>query len=84
MEGRGARGPDERRAAAEARARARAGQPVDDETAGGSSSARRDAADARPMSRHYGGADVYGRRRLYVVLAGVALVILLFLLLSSC
>jgi hypothetical protein len=80
MEG---RGPDERRAAAEARARARAGQPAGDE-AGRSSEATRAAADERPMSRHYGGGDVYGRRRLYAILGGVALVIVLFLLLVGC
>jgi hypothetical protein len=36
------------------------------------------------MSRHYGGADVYGRRRLYAGLAVVAFIIILFLMLGGC
>ena len=88
MEG---RSPEERRAAAEARARARAGEPVetgDEELVEGSESRgagdTRDRASAtRKMSRHYGGGDVYLRRRL-IAGAAVVVVILLILLLVAC
>ena len=87
MEG---RSPEERRAAAEARARTRAGETAetgDEELVEGSGS--RGAGDAeagsgiRGMSRHYGGGDVYLRRRL-VAGAAVIVVIVLILLLVSC
>lgn len=80
--GRG-RDPDERRAAAEARARAREGR---DETAYEQEEAEfeRRSPEGREMSRHYGGPNVYGRRRLFAAAALVALVFVLFLLLSGC
>jgi hypothetical protein len=36
------------------------------------------------MSRHYGGPDVYARRRLIALGAFVVVVVLLFLLLGGC
>jgi hypothetical protein len=36
------------------------------------------------MSRHYGGPDVYARRRMIAIAAFVAVVVLLFLLLGGC
>ena len=62
------RSPEERRAAAEARARARAGEPPatgDEELLGGTGP----RGAAGQLSRHYGGGDVYMRRRL--IAAGV-------------
>ena len=83
MERGGSRDPDERRAAAEARARARAGEPVDDEGQR-MSPATRAAADERPMNRYYGGPDVYGRRRLVAIFGGLVIVAVLFMLLGGC
>lgn len=75
MEQRGGRSPEERRAASEARARVREGapEPGDEEytePAGG----RRSPAS---VSRHYGGSDVYARRRLIALGAVIAVVVLL-------
>jgi hypothetical protein len=88
---RGGRSPDERRAAAEARARARGGREEDpasprdevDEERIDEELVRR-SPEGRPMSRHYGGEDVYGRRRLFGAAAIVALIFVLFLLLQGC
>lgn len=89
MERGGGRSPDERRAAAEARARARDEAPeqldrseseeqrVDEEIG-------RRSPEGRPMSRHYGGDDVYGRRRMFAAAAAVALIFVVFLLLFGC
>jgi hypothetical protein len=74
------RSPEERQAAAEARARAREGQPEPgDEEALETPSHR-----PGPMSRHYGGEDVYARRRLIAIGAAIVVVILLFLLIVGC
>src|SRR5205085_2533888 len=87
------RDSEQRRAAAEERARARAsreaapdrdegGEPVDEDRV--DQELRRSSPEGRPMSRHYGGPDVYGRRRLFAGAAVVAIVIILFLLLGGC
>ena len=77
------RSSEERRAAAEARARARTGEPPDtgDEELLGGSGPR--GADGE-MSRHYGGPDVYMRRRLIAGAAVIVLIVLIFLLVASC
>ena len=77
------RSPEQRRAAAEARARARQGEPLDtgDEELLGGTGPR--GADG-PMSRHYGGPDVYMRRRLIAGGAAIVLIILIFLLVGGC
>jgi hypothetical protein len=88
MERGGGRSPEERRAAAEARARVRDDRPedsrepldedrIDDEI-------QRRSPEGRVMSRHYGGDDVYGRRRLFAAAAIVAAIFILFLLLGGC
>jgi len=77
------RSADERRAAAEARARARSGEPPatgDEELLGGSGPRGAD----RPMSRHYGGPDVYVRRRLLAGAAVIVVIVLIFLLVGGC
>jgi hypothetical protein len=77
------RSPEERRAAAEARARSRSGEPPatgDDELIGGTGPRGADGE----MSRHYGGPDVYMRRRLLAGAAVVVLIILIFLLVGGC
>jgi len=77
------RSPEERRAAAEARSRARSGEPPatgDEELLGGTG---RRGADG-PMSRHYGGPDVYMRRRLIAGAAVIVVIVLLFLLVGGC
>ena len=76
------RSSEERRAAAEARARARSGEPAtgDDELVGGSGPRGADGE----MSRHYGGPDVYMRRRLLAGAAVVVLIIVIFLLVGGC
>jgi hypothetical protein len=78
----GGRTPEERRAAAEARARARRGEPAatdDEELLGGGPR----GAEGQ-MSRHYGGLDVYLRRRLLAVGAVIVLIIAIFLLVAGC
>jgi hypothetical protein len=78
------RSPEERRAAAEARAKARADEPPEtgDEERLRGAGPRGARGEIR---RHYGGADVFRRRR---VIAGAAAVIvvllLLFLLVGGC
>jgi hypothetical protein len=77
------RSSEERRAAAEARARARSGEPTatgDEELLEGSG--QRGAEGE--MSRHYGGPDLYMRRRLIAAAAVVAVVVVIILLLVSC
>jgi hypothetical protein len=77
------RTPDERRAAAEARARARSGEPAatgDEELLDGEGPRRADG----PMSRHYGGPDLYMRRRLIAGAAVIVLIVLIFLLVGGC
>jgi hypothetical protein len=77
------RSPEERRAAAEARARARGGEPpaTGDEELIGGTGPRGAEGD---MSRHYGGPDVYMRRRLLAGAAVIVLIIALFLLVGGC
>jgi hypothetical protein len=77
------RSPEERRAAAEARARARSGEPSatgDEELLEGTG--QRGAEG--PMSRHYGGPDVYMRRRLIAGAAVIVLIVVIFLLVGGC
>jgi hypothetical protein len=77
------RSPEERRAAAEARARARTGEPPatgDEELIGGSGPRGADGE----MSRHYGGPDLYMRRRLLAIGGAIVVVVLLFLLVGGC
>jgi len=78
----GDRSPEERRAAAEARARARRDEPAtgDDELL--AATGRRGAEG--PISRHYGGPDVYMRRRLIAGAAVIVLIIAIFLLVGGC
>jgi hypothetical protein len=77
------RSPEERRAAAEARARARSGDPPatgDEELIGGSGPRGADGE----MSRHYGGPDLYMRRRLLAIGGAIVVIVLLFLLVVGC
>ena len=77
------RSPEERKAAAEARARARSGEPPatgDEELIGGAGPRGADG----PMSRHYGGPDLYMRRRLIAGAAVIVVIVLLFLLVGGC
>jgi hypothetical protein len=77
------RSSEERRAAAEARAHARSGEPPDtgdEELLEGSRPRDPDGE----MSRHYGGPDVYMRRRLIAGAAVIVLIVLIFLLVGSC
>jgi hypothetical protein len=77
------RSSEERRAAAEARARARSGEPPatgDEELLDG---AGQRGAEGE-MSRHYGGPDVYMRRRLIAAAAMVAVIVVIFLLVGGC
>ena len=77
------RDPEQRRAAAEERARVREGrEDVAYEQEEGEAEGRSPAG--RPMSRHYGGDDVYGRRRLFAAAAVVVVIFILFLLLFGC
>jgi hypothetical protein len=77
------RSPEERRAAADARARARSGEPpatADEELLGGSGPHGAEG----PMSRHYGGPDVYMRRRLLAGAAVIVFIVLIFVLVGGC
>jgi hypothetical protein len=77
------RSPEERRAAAEARARSRSGEPPatgDEELLEGNGPRSADG----PMSRHYGGPDLYMRRRLIAGAAVIVVIILIFLLVGGC
>lgn len=83
MEHGGGRSAEERRAAAEARARAREGRSATGDEGlleGGGEPARAPEG----ISHYRGGADVYGRRRLIAGLVAVALVLVLFILLVGC
>ncbi len=78
----GDRSPEERRAAAEARARARAGEqpePGDEELLGGAG-----PRGARGEMTRYGGGDVFLRRRLIAGAAIIVVLLVLFLLVGSC
>jgi hypothetical protein len=77
------RSPDERKAAADARARARSGESPgtgDEELLGGTGPRGAEGE----MSRHYGGPDVYMRRRLIAGAAVIVVIVLLFLLVGGC
>ena len=77
------RSPEERRAAAEARARARRDVPPatgDEELVGGSGPRGAEGE----MSRHYGGPDLYMRRRLLAIGGAIVVIVLLFLLVVGC
>jgi hypothetical protein len=77
------RSPEERRAAAEARARARRGEPPatgDEDLLEGTGPRGAEGA----MARHYGGPDVYLRRRLIAGAAVVILIVAIFLLVGGC
>jgi hypothetical protein len=77
------RSPDERRAAAEARARSRSGEPPatgDEELIEGNGPRGAEGE----MNRHYGGPDVYMRRRLMAGAAVIVLIIVIFLLIGGC
>ncbi len=89
----GGRSPEERREAADARARARRGEPPatgDDELP--AATGRRGADEARTRAdatrqlgrRHYGGPDIYLRRRLIAGAAVIILIIAIFLLVGGC
>lgn len=82
MEGRG-RTPEERRAAAEARARARSGEPPEtgDEELLEPVGPR--GAEGR-LERHYGGGDIYLRRRLIALGMVIVVIVLIFLLVGGC
>jgi hypothetical protein len=77
------RSSEERRAAAEARARARSGEPpaTGDEELLEAAGPRGAEGD---MSRHYGGPDLYMRRRLIAGAAVIVVIILIFLLVGGC
>ena len=77
------RTPEERQAAAEARARARRGEPPetgDEELLEGAGPR---GAEGQ-ISRHYGGPDVYMRRRLVAAGVAIVVIILIFLLAGGC
>jgi hypothetical protein len=79
----GERTPEERRAAAESRARARRGEPPasgDEDLLEGAGTQGAEG----PMTRHYGGPDVYLRRRLIALAAVIVLIIAIFLLVGGC
>jgi hypothetical protein len=89
----GGRTPEERRAAAEARARSRRDEPAatgDEEDVRGAGP--RGADDARERAdatrhlgvRHYGGLDVYLRRRLVAGIVVIVLIVGIFLLVGGC
>ncbi|MDP9189921.1 MAG: hypothetical protein M3O25_11785 [Actinomycetota bacterium] len=82
METGGDRSSEERRAAAEARARAREGRPDpgDEELVAASG----EPAHAPEDISRYGVADPYARRRLLAILAVAVIVIVLFVLLVGC
>jgi hypothetical protein len=82
IEGRG-RTPEERRAAAEARARARSGEPPETGDEELLEPAGPRGAEGE-MTRHFGGPNVYLRRRLVAVGVVVVLIVLIFLLVGGC
>jgi hypothetical protein len=78
----GGRTPEERRAAAEARARTRRGEPPETGDEDLLEPAGPRGADGE-MAR-YGGGDVYLRRRLIALGAVIVLIIVIFLLVGGC
>ena len=59
----------------------RSGQPIEDELDRGESPRERPGSR---MSRYYGGADVYGRRRLVAGVCILVAVVVLFAMLGGC
>jgi hypothetical protein len=82
IEGSG-RTPEERHAAAEARARARRGEPPETGDEDLLEPAGPRGAEGE-MTRHYGGPNIYLRRRLIAVAAVIALIVVIFLLVGGC
>jgi hypothetical protein len=84
----GGRTPEERRAAAQARARSRSAEPPatgDEELLEGSAGRDADDEGSRDIgARHYGGGDVYLRRRLIALAAVIVVIVLIFLLVGGC
>jgi hypothetical protein len=78
----GGRSSEERRAAAEARARARSGEPAtgDEDLLEGTGPREPEGE----VARHYGGGDVYLRRRLIALGAVIVLIVVIFLLVGGC
>jgi hypothetical protein len=79
----GGRTPEERRAAAEARARARRGEPPatgDEDLLEGAGPRGAEGE----IEHHYGGGDVYLRRRLVALGVVIVLIIAIFLLVGGC
>jgi hypothetical protein len=79
----GGRTPDERRSAAEARARARRGESPatgDEELLEGTGPRGAEGE----MSRYGGGPDVYMRRRLVALGIVIVLIVAIFLLVGGC
>jgi hypothetical protein len=79
----GGRTPEDRRAAAEARARARRDEPA----ATGDEDLLEGEGPRGPegeVDRHYGGGDVYLRRRLVALGVVIVLIIAIFLLVGGC
>jgi hypothetical protein len=79
----GGRTPEERRAAAEARARARTGEPPETGDEDLLEPVGPRGADVE-LERHYGGGDVYLRRRLIALGVVVVVIVLIFLLVGGC
>ena len=79
----GGRTPDERRAAAEARTRARRGEPPEAGDNGLLEGTGPRGAEG-PMSRYGGGMDVYMRRRLVALAAVIVVIDLNILLVGGC
>jgi hypothetical protein len=82
IEGRG-RTPEERRAAAQARARSRQGEPPETGDEDLLEGAGPRGAEGR-VERHYGGGDVYLRRRLVALAIVIVVIVLIFLLVGGC
>ena len=74
------RTPEERRAAAEERARARRDEP--NPTAGPVGDERRPPLSR--MSRYGGDVDVHKRRRILLVIAALVVIVILFTMLGGC
>jgi hypothetical protein len=79
----GGRTPEERRAAAEARARARTDEPPETGDEELLEPAGPRGAEGQ-MDRHYGGGDVYLRRRLIALAVVIVVIVLIFLLVGGC
>ncbi|HEY1237680.1 MAG TPA: hypothetical protein VH391_07745 [Solirubrobacterales bacterium] len=83
IEGRG-RTPEERRAAAEARARSRRGESPETGDEELLEPAGPRGADDGLERRHYGGGDIYLRRRLIALGVVIVVIVAIFLLVGGC